>query len=178
MMKPEKFSLSRRQIIRGLLATSAFAATVKFGTGCTPAQEPPPETTTGASPATPGTMAEPLVVGFIYVGSKDDFGYNQAHAEGAAAIAALPGVKLVEQASVPETTEVQEAMRSMIDQDGAKALFPTSFGYFDPHILEIAKQYGATKTAGHFNRAISIYDRNKDRTVAFSCPDCNHRWDR
>ena len=44
--------------------------------------------------------------------------------------------------------------------------------------LEIAKLYGATKTAGYFNRAISIYDRNKDRTVAFSCPDCNHRWDR
>ncbi len=141
MMKPEKFSLSRRQIMRGLLATSAFAATVKFGTGCTPAQETTPETTTGASPATSGTTAEPLVVGFIYVGSKDDFGYNQAHAEGAAAIAALPGVKLVEQASVPETNEVQEAMRSMIDQDGAKALFPTSFGYFDPHILDIAKQY-------------------------------------
>ena len=141
MMKPEKFSLSRRQIMRGLLATSAFAATVKFGTGCTPAQETTPETTTGASPATSGTTGEPLVVGFIYVGSKDDFGYNQAHAEGAAAIAALPGVKLVEQASVPETNEVQEAMRSMIDQDGAKALFPTSFGYFDPHILDIAKQY-------------------------------------
>ena len=145
MMKPEKFSLSRRQIIRGLLATSAFAATVKFGTGCTPAQETTPEntpaTTTGASPATSGTTGEPLVVGFIYVGSKDDFGYNQSHAEGAAAIAALPGVKLVEQASVPETNEVHEAMRSMIDQDGAKALFPTSFGYFDPHILAIAKQY-------------------------------------
>jgi simple sugar transport system substrate-binding protein len=141
MMKPEKFSLSRRQIIRGMLATSAFAATVKFGTGCTPTPETPPETTTGASPATSGTTGEPLVVGFIYVGSKDDFGYNQAHAEGAAAIAALPGVKLVEQASVPETNEVQEAMRSMIDQDGAKALFPTSFGYFDPHILDIAKQY-------------------------------------
>ena len=141
MMKPEKFSLSRRQIMRGLLATSAFAATVKFGTGCTPTPETPPETTTGASPATSGTTGEPLVVGFIYVGSKDDFGYNQAHAEGAAAIAALPGVKLVEQASVPETNEVQEAMRSMIDQDGAKALFPTSFGYFDPHILDIAKQY-------------------------------------
>jgi len=141
MMKPEKISLSRRQIIRGLLATSAFAATVKLGTGCTPAQQTTPETTTGASPATSGTTGEPLVVGFIYVGSKDDFGYNQAHAEGAAAIAALPGVKLVEQASVPETNEVQEAMRSMIDQDGAKALFPTSFGYFDPHILDIAKQY-------------------------------------
>ena len=141
MMKPEKISLSRRQIIRGMLATSAFAASVKFGTGCTPAPETTPETTTGASPATSGTTAEPLVVGFIYVGSKDDFGYNQAHAEGAAAIAALPGIKIVEQASVPETNEVQEAMRSMIDQDGAKVLFPTSFGYFDPHVLVMAKQY-------------------------------------
>ena len=137
MMKPEKFSLSRRQIIRGMLATSAFAATVKLGTGCTPAQE----TTTGSSPATTGATGEPLVVGFIYVGSKDDFGYNQAHAEGAAAIAALPGVKLVEQASVPETNEVQESMRSMIDKDGAKVLFPTSFGYFDPHVLVMAKEY-------------------------------------
>lgn len=27
----------------------------------------------------------PLTVGFIYAGPKDDFGYNQAHAEGAAA---------------------------------------------------------------------------------------------
>ena len=30
-----------------------------------------------------------LTVGFIYVGPKDDFGYNQAHAEGAAAIKAI-----------------------------------------------------------------------------------------
>ena len=142
-MEPKFSPLSRRQIIRGILATSAFAATVKFGTGCTPAKETAPEATTGASPATTGATGDPLplVVGFIYVGSKDDFGYNQAHAEGAAAIATLPGIKLVEQASVPETNEVQEAMRSMIDQDSAKVLFPTSFGYFDPHILAIAKQY-------------------------------------
>ena len=29
-----------------------------------------------------------LTVGFIYVGPKDDFGYNQSHAEGAAAVVA------------------------------------------------------------------------------------------
>jgi simple sugar transport system substrate-binding protein len=82
-----------------------------------------------------------LVIGFIYVGPKDDFGYNQAHAEGAATIAQIPGVKIVEQASVPETTEVQEAMRSMIEIDGATVLFPTSFGYFDPHILQLAEEF-------------------------------------
>jgi simple sugar transport system substrate-binding protein len=82
------------------------------------------------------------VVGFLYVGPKDDFGYNQAHAEGAAAMAAnVPGIRLVEEASVPETTAVAEAMRSMIEIDGAKALFPTSFGYFDPYILELAKEF-------------------------------------
>lgn len=81
------------------------------------------------------------MVGFLYVGAKDDYGFNQAHAEGAAAIAKLAGIKIVEQANVPETTEVQEAMRSMIEQDGATVLFPTSFGYFDPHIQKIAAEY-------------------------------------
>jgi basic membrane protein A and related proteins len=134
-MTPRQFHLSRRQILRGILATTAFGVTTKFGTGCTPAKN---ESTSSASPT---GAAEDLVIGFIYVGPKDDFGYNQAHAEGAASIAKLPGVKIVEQASVPETTEVQEAMRSMIEQDGAKVLFPTSFGYFDPHILKMAAEY-------------------------------------
>jgi simple sugar transport system substrate-binding protein len=82
------------------------------------------------------------VVGFIYVGPKDDYGYNQAHAEGAAAMAAnVPGIRLVEEASVPETTAVAETMRNMIEIDGAKVLFPTSFGYFDPHILALAEEF-------------------------------------
>ena len=32
----------------------------------------------------------PLTIGFIYVGPKDDYGYNQAHAEGAAASPSCP----------------------------------------------------------------------------------------
>ena len=43
----------------------------------------------------------PLTVGFIYVGPKDDFGYNQAHAEGAAAVKAMPGVTVLEEENVP-----------------------------------------------------------------------------
>jgi len=86
-------------------------------------------------------FADDITFGFIYVGPKDDYGYNQAHAEGAAGVAKLPGIKMVEEASVPETTAVQETMRNMIVQDGATALFPTSFGYFDPHILKVAKQF-------------------------------------
>ncbi len=125
--------LSRRQIIRGVLATTAFGLTAKFGTGCSDQSE----TDETASEE----ETEPIVIGFIYVGPKDDFGYNQSHAEGAAAVAELPGVKVVEQANVPETQTVQETMREMIEIDGATMLFPTSFGYFEPHILEIAREF-------------------------------------
>ncbi|QGG93366.1 BMP family ABC transporter substrate-binding protein (plasmid) [Agrobacterium sp. MA01] len=79
-----------------------------------------------------------LTVGFIYVGPKDDFGYNQSHAEGAAAVKAMEGVTVVEEEQVPETVDVQKTMESMISFDGATLLFPTSFGYFDPHILALA----------------------------------------
>ena len=85
--------------------------------------------------------ATPLTIGFVYVGPKTDYGYNQAHAEGAAAIAKLPGVKIREEEMVPETSAVQKTMESMINLDGATLLFPTSFGYFDPHILKEAKKY-------------------------------------
>jgi basic membrane protein A and related proteins len=80
-------------------------------------------------------------VGFIYVGPRDDYGYNQAHYEGKAALDQLDWIKAVDQEKVPETTDVQEAMESMIQLDKVDVLFPTSFGYFDPHILKIAKKY-------------------------------------
>ena len=83
----------------------------------------------------------PLTVGFIYVGPKDDFGYNQAHAEGAAAVKEMAGVMVIEEENVAETIDVQKSMESMINFDGAQLLFPTSFGYFDPHVLETAPKY-------------------------------------
>ena len=85
--------------------------------------------------------APPLTIGFVYVGPKTDYGYNQAHAQGAAALAKLPGVKIREEEMVPETMAVQKTMESMINLDGATLLFPTSFGYFDPHILKEAGKY-------------------------------------
>ena len=53
----------------------------------------------------------------------------------------MPGVKVVEEEKVAETVDVQKTMESMIDLDGATLLFPTSFGYFDPHILKMAEKY-------------------------------------
>ncbi|MBV8781811.1 MAG: BMP family ABC transporter substrate-binding protein [Phycisphaerae bacterium] len=89
--------------------------------------------------------AADITVGFIYVGPKDDFGYNQAHAEGAAMLKKMPGVKVLEEERVPETMEVEKTMQSMINLDGAKLLFPTSFGYFDPHILKLAPKYSGVE---------------------------------
>lgn len=101
--------------------------------------------------------ANPLTVGFIYVGPKDDFGYNQAHAEGAAAVKAMEGVTVVEEENVPETVDVQSTMESMIQFDDAKLLFPTSFGYFDPHILGVAPKYEGVR----FQHAAGLWSADK-----------------
>jgi simple sugar transport system substrate-binding protein len=112
-------------------------------TACGKSEAPAPEApATGEAPAAPEAPKDKtLTMGFIYVGPRDDFGYNQAHAEGAKAIAAMPGIKILEEEKVPETMDVQKTMESMINIDGASVIFPTSFGYFDPHILKVAEKY-------------------------------------
>src|SRR5262249_35238059 len=72
----------------------------------------------------------PITVGFIYAATRQDYGWNQAHAVAARKIAQLEGVKLVEQEKVPETAEVEKVMESMINLDNCKVLFPTSFGFW------------------------------------------------
>lgn len=114
--------LTRRSILKGVggsVAAGAMAAGLPMG----------------------AARAAGLTIGFIYVGSRNDFGYNQAHAEGAATLKSMPGVKIVENENVPETVAVQKTMESMINLDGATLLFPTSFGYYDPHMLLMAKKY-------------------------------------
>ena len=87
-----------------------------------------------------GAAVKPITAGFIYVGPRNDYGWNQAHAVAAKKIARLEGVKIVEQENVPETVEVEKVMEGMILQDGARAVFATSFGYW-PHVLKIARKY-------------------------------------
>jgi simple sugar transport system substrate-binding protein len=107
----------------------------------------------GASTLLPGALVEalaqgkPVTMGVIYVGPRTDFGYNQAQAQAAAAIKKLPGVKVVEEENVPETAAVQKTMEAMINQDGASLIFPTSFGYFDPHMLKVAEKYPKVRFA-------------------------------
>ncbi len=91
--------------------------------------------------STLASAQKPLTVGIIYVGARDDYGYNQAQAQAAAEIKKMPGVKVVEEENVPETSAVQKTMTGMIVQDGATLVIPTSFGYFDPHILALAPKH-------------------------------------
>jgi basic membrane protein A and related proteins len=59
----------------------------------------------------------------------------------------MAGVKVVEEENVPETLAVQKSMSAMISQDGAQLLFPTSYGYFDPHVLKVAEKAKDTRFA-------------------------------
>lgn len=85
--------------------------------------------------------AADTVVGFIYVGPRDDFGWNQSHAVAAAALKNTPGIKVVEEENVPETDAVAKTIESMIALDDASLIFGTSFGYFDPFMIDMAKKF-------------------------------------
>lgn len=119
-------TITRRRLLQGATALGASGAL----TGVWPLRR---------------AFAADLVVGFIYVGPRDDFGYNQAHAEGAAAVKKLAGVKVLEEENVPETVAVEKTMESMINLDGAKLMFPTSFGYFNPHMVKLARKYASVR---------------------------------
>ena len=97
--------------------------------------------TVGSALPVSRALAADATIGFIYVGSRVDYGYNQAHAAGAAALKKLPGIKVVEEEKVPETDAVEKTMESMINLDGATLLFPTSFGYYNPHMIKMAQKF-------------------------------------
>ena len=123
----DRFSIGRRGLLKSGLLGGAAAGAMTLGLS-------------GAANA-----QKPLVIGFIYVGPRDDYGYNQAHAEAAAILKKMPGVKVQEEEKVPETVAVEKTMESMINLDGATLVFPTSFGYFDPYMLKVAAKYPAVQ---------------------------------
>jgi simple sugar transport system substrate-binding protein len=105
---------------------------------------------------TPARAAD-ITVGIIYVGSRADYGWNQAHAVGAQALRQIPGVKVVEEENVPETAAAAKTMESMINIDGASLLFPTSFGYFNPFMVDAAKKYPKVE----FRHPTSLWQADK-----------------
>ncbi len=121
-MSEQKLNAGRRKALKTLSALSATGLLGSFVPGA-------------------WASAKKVKMGFIYVGPRDDYGYNQAHFEGKSSLSNLDWVKTFDEENVPETIEVVKSMESMINLDDAQVLFPTSFGYFDPHILKVAKKY-------------------------------------
>jgi simple sugar transport system substrate-binding protein len=98
-----------------------------------------------------------VTVGIVYVGPRDDFGWNQAHAVAIKALKSVPGVKAVEEENVPETDACAKTMESMINLDGANIILGTSFGYFAPFMVDLAKKYPKVQ----FRHAAGLWDSTK-----------------
>jgi len=93
--------------------------------------------TTEKSDGAPGAGTE--AVGFIMVGPKDDFGYNQAVFDGSEAVkAAYPDLEVLTAENVPEDDTAATTMQQMIDK-GAKLIFATSYGHLDA-ALKVAEE--------------------------------------
>src|SRR5277367_1189735 len=98
-----------------------------------------------------------VTIGIVYVGPRDDFGWNQAHAVAAKALKSIPGVTVVEEENVPETDACAKAMESMVNLDGANIILGTSFGYFDPFMIDLSKKYAKVQ----FRHAAPLWNKDK-----------------
>jgi simple sugar transport system substrate-binding protein len=90
-------------------------------------------------------QAEPLKVGFVYVGPIGDHGWSYQHDQGRLAIEKALGDKVqttyVE--SVPEGADAERVITKLV-KSGHKLIFTTSFGYMNPTI-KVAKRFPKVK---------------------------------
>lgn len=88
----------------------------------------------------PAGAASRTTVGFIMVGSRSDYGYNQAVYVASQTVAKeMKNVKVITADNIPENESVTQTMQSMVS-DGAKVIFATSYGYFS-YALAFAKSH-------------------------------------
>ena len=127
-------TLSRRRFLKG-----TAAGMVAAGSGARMAQ------------------AANVIIGIVYVGPRDDFGWNQAHAVAIKALKTLKGVTAVEEENVPETDACAKSMESMVNLDNANIVLGTSFGYFDPFMVDLAKKYAKVE----FRHAAPLWNASK-----------------
>jgi len=82
--------------------------------------------------ASRATAADPLMVGYIYVGPINDGGWNTAHEAGRQAMLKQFGDKVVSQyvENVPEGPDAERVLRDLYYQ-GNRLLYATSFGFMD-----------------------------------------------
>ncbi|MGH6894569.1 MAG: BMP family ABC transporter substrate-binding protein [Dongiaceae bacterium] len=96
----------------------------------------------GAAPAIiRSAAADPLGIGFVYVGPVEDFGWTHAHDVGRKAVEEELGgqVKTTFVESVKEGPDAERVIAELASK-GNKLIFTTSFGYMNP-TLKVAKRF-------------------------------------
>ena len=123
-------------VSKSTLRLAALASAAAFAlAGCASATESGDSTGDTTAPGK-GTKA----VGFIMVGPKDDFGYNQAVYEGSQIVKKeFPDLEVLTAENVPEDDTAATTMEQMIDK-GAKLIFATSYGHLDA-ALKVAEAH-------------------------------------
>jgi simple sugar transport system substrate-binding protein/basic membrane protein A len=120
-----------------MLAATALAAIAVASGSAAPTAATAASCTSPAGAKGPGVGSK--TVGFIYVGSTSDFGYNEAAHFGAQALKkTCPNLKILEADTIPETSDMATAAEQEIAQ-GAKIIFSTSYGYKDYALTLAAK---------------------------------------
>ena len=124
---------TRRRVIKGVAALGAAS----LASGILPIRR---------------ARAAELTVGFIYIGPRDDWGWNQSFGLAAEELSALPNVGVVEAGYLPETTDYGSGketpeteayareLESLVRLDGAHLVVSTSFGN-DLFLFAVAKQH-------------------------------------
>jgi len=125
-------TFTRKTLVAAAAVGTAVALVLS---GCSPAVDTATTTDSTDAPGTGGSA-----IGFIMVGPKDDFGYNQAVYEGSQAIAEeFPDLEVLTAENVPESDDAATTMEQMIDK-GAKIIFATSYGHLDA-ALTVAEEH-------------------------------------
>ncbi len=122
--------------MRRIRALSLIAALALVGAACgdnaASTGSSTPAATSATSGAATGAGTGGKAVGFIFVGPKDDFGYNQAAYQGSQEVKkAYPNLDVITAENVPEDDKATQVMEDMVAK-GAKIIFATSYGHKDP----------------------------------------------
>jgi basic membrane protein A and related proteins len=128
--------LNKRWWLRASALTAV--ATLALVAGCGK-EEPKPAAQAPAAAAAPAPKpAEPLRIGFMYVGPVGDAGWTFAHDNARKSMEAefAGKVKTTFVESVPEGPDAERVIRDLADQ-GNKLIFATSFGYME-QMLKVA----------------------------------------
>src|SRR5262245_3276235 len=111
----------------------------------------------GAAALVPGVLssrlarAADLTAGFVYIGPRKDWGWNESFASAGAALRGVPGVRVIEAGYLPESTnygsgkddpETRAYTKELEDliASGAKLVVSTSFDD-DPFLMAVAAKH-------------------------------------